>query len=100
MVASSGTLPPTTTWPGVAVAGGGVRVFAVPAVPCTTAPEAVPGAAPVFADSAVVATVPLPTGVTVAPVFCAKAAPLAKSPAARRAATAGEKAAEKRARRT
>ena len=87
MVASSGTLPPTTTWPGVAAAGGGVMVLAVPAVPCTTAPDAVPGAAPGFAGSAVVATVPLPTGVTVAPVFCAKAVPLPMNrPEAKRAA--------------
>ncbi|WP_439896216.1 hypothetical protein, partial [Burkholderia ubonensis] len=80
--------------PGVAFAGGGAIVVVAAAGGATVPDVSDAGAA--VAGSALVCTVPLPTGVTVAPLFCAKLlAPAASRPAARRAAMTGEKRARR-----
>ncbi|ABA47488.1 hypothetical protein BURPS1710b_3634 [Burkholderia pseudomallei 1710b] len=91
-VASSATLPPATTWPGVAFAGGGDDTVApAPAVAATGA--AVTGAA---SGTDLTGTPPASIGVTVAgPTLSARAAPpsasAANASAKRRARSRGRR---------
>lgn len=92
-VASSATLPPATTWPGAAFAGGGDDTIAPVPVPFAAAPGAASGVD--FTD-----TPPASIGVTVAgPTLSARAAPPSAPPSASAASVSAKREARREGRR-